>query len=72
MEQRMPLPKTCKEGDTAPKERPRHHAYDESVNEPANLLEQEAVEIEKEISTEDTRAIERIEPADSDGAGFEE
>ena len=39
---------------TSPKKRPRHHSYDESVDEPAKLLEQEAVEIEQETPSEDT------------------
>jgi hypothetical protein len=72
MEERVPMPKASKEGDTGPKKRPRHHSYDESVDEPADLLEQEAVEIEKEVPAEDTGTIERIEPADGDGAAFEE
>jgi hypothetical protein len=55
-----------------PKKRPRHHSYDESVDEPAKLLEQEAVEIEKEIPSEDTPAIERLEPEDRELPSFEE
>jgi hypothetical protein len=55
-----------------PKKRPRHHSYDESVDEPAKLLEQEAVEIEKETPSEDTPAIERLEPEDREPVSFEE
>jgi hypothetical protein len=55
-----------------PKKRARHHSYDESVDEPAKLLEQEAVEIEKEIPSEDTPAIERLEPDDRQLPSFEE
>jgi hypothetical protein len=55
-----------------PRKRPKHHSYDESVDEPAKLLEQEAVEIEKEAPSEDTRAIERIEPEDREPSSFEE
>lgn len=55
-----------------PKKRARHHSYDESVDEPAKLLEQEAVEIEKETPCEDTRGIERIEPEDREPVSFEE
>jgi hypothetical protein len=39
-----------------PKKRQRHHSYDESVDEPAKLLEQEAVEIEEEIPLDDSEA----------------
>jgi len=56
----------------APKKRQKHHSYDESVDEPAKLLEQEAVEIEREIPSEDTPAIERIEPDDREAPVFEE
>ena len=58
--------------ETPPKKRPRHYSYDESVDEPAKLLEQEAVEIEEEIPSEDTEPIERIEPEDRNLAEFEE
>ena len=37
----------------APKKRQRHHSYDEGVDEPASLLEQEAVEIERETPAEE-------------------
>jgi hypothetical protein len=55
-----------------PKKRARHHSYDESVDEPAKLLEQEAVEIEKESPSEDTVVIERIVPDDREPPAFEE
>lgn len=59
-------------GRVVPKKRPKHHSYDESVDEPAKLLEQEAVEIEKETPSEDTPAIERLEPQDRQPPSFEE
>ena len=64
--------KTRTNAETPPKKRPRHYSYDESVDEPAKLLEQEAVEIEREIPSEDTEPIERIEPEDRNLAEFEE
>ena len=54
-----------------PRKRPKHHSYDESVDEPAKLLEQEAVEVEEEIPSEDTEAVEQIVPEEQDVA-FEE
>jgi hypothetical protein len=63
---------TCKQSVAGPKKRPRHYSYDESVDEPGKLLEQEAVETEAEIPSEDSEAIERPEPTDSDGPAFEE
>ncbi|HEY7665324.1 MAG TPA: hypothetical protein VH934_19575 [Xanthobacteraceae bacterium] len=55
-----------------PKKRQRHHSYDESVDEPAKLLEQEAVEIEEEIPLDDSEAVERAEPEDRELPAFEE
>ena len=55
-----------------PKKRQRHHSYDESVDEPGKLLEQEAVETEKETPAEDTEAVEKLEPEDGDLPVFEE
>ena len=55
-----------------PRKRQRHHSYDEGLDEPGKLLEQEAVEIEREIPAEDSEAIERIEPEGNDAPSFEE
>ena len=57
---------------SVPKKRQRHYSYDESVNEPAKLLEEEAVEIEEEIPAEDNEAVERTEPEDRVLPAFEE
>jgi hypothetical protein len=48
------------------------YSYEESVNEPAKLLEQEAVEIEEEIPSEDSESIEGVEPEDRTTAEVEE
>jgi hypothetical protein len=58
--------------ETPPKKRPRHYSYDESVDEPAKLLEQEAVDIEEEIPSEDTEPVEGVEPDDRNLAELEE
>jgi hypothetical protein len=68
----METPRDNMEAHVVPKKRQRHHSYDESVDEPAKLLDQEAVEIEREIPAEDTLPIERIEPNDRDAPAFEE
>jgi hypothetical protein len=60
------------QAEVVPKKRQEHHSYDESVDESAKLLEQEAVEIEREIPSEDTPLIERIEPDDREPPVFEE
>lgn len=48
-----------------PKRRQRRHSYDESVDEPPRLLEDEAVEVEAEISSEENQSVERIEQDDT-------
>jgi hypothetical protein len=50
-----------------------HHSYDESVDEPAKLIEQEPVEIEEEIPAEENDSVERVEENNkSDPPAFEE
>jgi hypothetical protein len=68
----MGAARNSKKARLVPKKRPRHHSYDESVDEPATLLEQEAVEIERETPSEDTGAIERVEPDEREPPAFEE
>jgi hypothetical protein len=59
-------------GRAGPQKRPRHHSYDESVDEPAKLLEQESVEIEEETPSEDSEPMERPEPTENDSPAFDE
>jgi hypothetical protein len=60
-----------REARVVPKMRPKHHSYDESVDEPATLLDREAVEIEREVPAEDKESVETTEPKDESSA-FEE
>jgi hypothetical protein len=56
-----------------PKRRERHHSYDESVDEPAKLIEDEPVEIEEEIPAEENESVEQVEENNkSDSPAFEE
>ncbi len=56
-----------------PKRRQKHHSYDESVDEPAKLIEDEPVEIEEEVPAEENEPLERIEKEDnSDTPAFED
>ena len=48
-----------------PKRRDKHYSYDDNVNEPAQLIDDEPVEIEHEVPAEDKRPIENIEKEDS-------
>ena len=50
--------------DPKPKPREKHHSYDENVNEPAKLIDDEQVEIQKEIPEEDRQPIENIDKGD--------
>jgi hypothetical protein len=59
--------------ETVPKGRRRHHSYDESVDEPAKLIEEEPVEIEEEAPAEENDSLESIDKdSDSDSSAFEE
>jgi hypothetical protein len=44
-----------------PKQREKHHSYNETVDEPAKLIDTETVEIEKEAPAEDNEPVEKIE-----------
>lgn len=44
-----------------PKRRKRHYSYDESVDEPAKLIEDEPVEIEHVVPGEENEPVEGIE-----------
>jgi hypothetical protein len=44
-----------------PKQREKHHSYNETVDEPAKLIDTETVEIEKEAPAEDSEPVEKIE-----------
>jgi hypothetical protein len=56
----------------APKKRPRHYSYDTNLDEPAQLLQQEAVEVEEETAAEDNEPVERPDPDDVPPPAFEE
>jgi hypothetical protein len=56
-----------------PKRRKRHYSYDESVDEPAKVIKDEGVEVEREIPAEENEPVERIEEDnESDPSAFEE
>jgi hypothetical protein len=56
-----------------PKQRKRHYSYDESIDEPAKVIEEERVEVERELPAEENEPVERIEEDnESDPSAFEE
>ena len=44
--------------------RQRHYSFDESLNEPAGLLADEPVELERETPTEENEPVESVEPSE--------
>ena len=49
------LARCCAAG---PKQRQQHYSYDENVDEPARLIEDEATEIEHEVAADENESIE--------------
>ncbi len=69
----MELTTGCEWVIVGPKRRQRHYSYDESVDEPAKLIEDEPVEIQEEIPAEENQPVESIEENNrSDPPAFEE
>ena len=60
----MPSQTTSAWKMVGPRGRKRHS--DESVDEPAKLIEQEPVEIEKETPSDESRPVERIDENNAD------
>jgi len=64
---------TARSESLIPKRRQKHYSYDESVNKPAKLIEDEPVETEEEVPAEENEPLERIEKSDeSEAPAFEE
>ena len=56
-----------------PKLREKHHSFDESVDEPARLIEDEVVDIEQEIPVEENEPLQRIDESEkSEAPAFEQ
>ena len=56
----------------APKQRPRHYAYDTELDEPAGLVEKEGIDIEQETPSEDSEPIGRPDREGAPSPAFEE
>jgi hypothetical protein len=65
MEKRMHPAAHSKMVEAIPKKRQTHHSYDESVDEPARLIEDEPAEVEAEVPAEENEPVERIEQEDT-------
>ena len=58
---------------SGPNPRKRHHSFDENVNEPAKLLESEAVEVEGEHPVDESEPTQQVEkPGPCVSSTFEE
>jgi hypothetical protein len=58
---------------TVPKKRQKHHSFDESVDEPAKLLDEEAVDVEEATPLEDNESVEGADEQNNGiGPAFEE
>jgi len=44
-----------------PKQRDKHRSYNENVDEPAKLIDDEATEIEREVPLDGNEPVERVE-----------
>jgi len=55
-----------------PKRRQRHYSYDESLDEPGQLIADESVEIEGETPTEERESVETAEAEEPGAPVFEE
>lgn len=58
-------------GTIVPK-RPKHHSFDESVDEPAKLINEEAVDVEEAVPLEDNESVESADDRNDVGPAFEE
>ena len=60
----QPLPRNDETGNGAPR-KGRRSSYDESLDEPAKLISDEPVEVEKETPSEENEPVERPAPEES-------
>lgn len=58
--------------DCVPKRSRRHYSYDESLDEPARLIADEPVEVEREAPAEENEPVEGTEENNSEPPVFEE
>ena len=66
-----PLLQSDEAGNGAPR-RGRRHSYDESLDEPAKLIDDEAVEVERETPSEENEPVERPRPEEAGPPAYED
>ena len=67
----QPLPRSDETESGAPR-KGRRRSYDESLDEPAKLISDEPVDVEKETPAEENDPVERPEPEDASPPAFED
>lgn len=67
----QPLPRSDETESGAPR-KGRRRSYDESLDEPAKLIGDEPVDVEKETPAEENEPVERPAPEDSSPPAFDE
>jgi hypothetical protein len=66
-----PADEAARTGGPKQKDR-RHRSYDEGSDEPATLIESEAVDVEKEVPADETEPVERVKDDTEAPPAFEE
>ena len=69
----MPIAAEHHTRTVGPKQPEKRHSHNENVDEPAKLIDDEAVEVEREVPSEGNEPVERVEEDDtSKPPAFEE
>jgi hypothetical protein len=66
-----PSPSTDLTANGAPR-KGRRHSYDESLDEPAKLISDEPVDVEREIPAQGNEPVDRLETEDATPPAFED
>jgi hypothetical protein len=59
------------QSEAGPKRKDKHYSYDESIDESAQLLEDEPVDIEQAIPAEESEPVDQVEEAEESSTAFE-
>jgi hypothetical protein len=50
--------------DAGPKQKNKHYSYDENIDEPAKLIDEETVEIERAVPMDENEPVEQIDKSE--------
>ena len=68
----MPIVAVDDTRSVGPRKPEKRHSHNENVDEPAKLIDDEAVEIEREVPSEGNEPVERNKDDDAKPPAFEE